>query len=1053
MTEQRIDDDSGKSGFISSLQLSDIERSALAHLVEGNGPDLFEKIARDFNSWLRSMPETAEHFRRMDADRLAEFHDQLSTHFQKLLTASYNSIRRAELHKLGATHYHAGVPGYWLNGAYATIAESLQELSSTTQGLSPAERTSFHKALRKRTELDRFWQVEGFQQASEAILQMRSQFLEATTEIARVLRDAPDGETRLTLEAVAERLAISLNMAAVWIGQLSPEEDWVEVLAAAGPARDFAQSMRVYKDPSRPEGGGTTGQSLHSGHAVITDLRDAANAFWLEKAIRAGVGGGMAASAERRGQERITLTVYRHEGLVFPQDHLGDILEDLVRDIAVYLDRQDTTDQLKRLQRFQELQRSIQQLLLRQPDPPTLFQALADHLSNLPEVDGVDILTPTPDGQRLQRYYVAGALAESLVQLPEPSISDQKDLTDTIPEQVWKTGERIIRFHRALDPNAPGMWRNRPLLDINVVGGWPLRIQEGQSPIAVLMLFARNVLSLSSDIVQTIDDIVTSASEALRGYEDRQRVEEMALHDVLTGLANRAYFLQSGVEALARSQRNKELLAVGLLDLDGFKDINDIFGHEMGDRLLQSIAQHLQETRRGGDVVARMGGDEFAFHSPISSPDDLATISLRFLSAVTSAASVVVDMPVSCSIGWAIAPTDGKRFEELYAHADIAMYAAKAAGKSTYRLYSGAVSRQAERKIYIHRNFPVAISRGDVQFFLQPQADILDRRIDGVELLARWRRPDGGWSFPKDFMSDVEDSRDLIRGLGILGLQEADRLRVRLRSLGLNWNVSINIGARHFLHPEFLGDVMEHCPDGDGVVVEITETSTLGNAQAARQIAEQLRDRQFRLSMDDFGTGFSSLLSTANLPFDELKLDQSFIRSFRHNESSFAVVGAARLLGDLSGRSLIAEGISNHDDLALWLRLGGRRIQGYYLAPALPESVLLSLHSWLFPEIFSEQEVCPLEDFPLLLHIAVDYGAIQEMARQPVAACPVGMWFLKNQDKYGSLPSFSEGMDVHRELHGQFSKRTKSGQETIAERMRAVSLRLCHEINLKNRTI
>lgn len=1045
-----MDNHNEKQGFFSGLQLSDTENSALVRFAQLNGSDLFERMARDFNGWLRSMPETAEFFGHTDPAGLAQFHDRLSSHFQKILSAPYGAARRNDLNQLGALHHHAGVPGEWLTGAYATISEMLQNLASTTPGLSPVEKTVLHKALHKRIELDRFWQVEGFQQASGALLLTRSQFLEATTEIARILRDAPDGEIQSTLQSVTERLVHTLDMAAVWIGRLSSEEDWVQVVAAAGPARDFAENMRVYKDLSRAEGRGTTGQALHSGHAVITDLMDAENAFWRDKADSARVGGAMAASACPHSQEQVTLTVYRHAGMAFPQDHLGDILMGLVKDIAVYLDRQDISYQLKRLQRFQELQRSIQQFLLQQPDPPTLYQALADHLAALPEVEGVDVLTPTPDGTALQRYYAAGDLAESLAQLPEPSISDQEGLAVTIPAQVWQTGERIIRFHRAQDPDAPGIWRNRPLLEVNIVGGWPLRIREDQSPIAVLMLFARNVNSLSPDVVHTIDDIVQSTGEALRHYQDHKRVEEMALYDGLTGLPNRAYFLESGAEALARSLRNREHLAVGLLDLDGFKDVNDILGHEMGDRLLQSIAQRLQETRRGGDVVARMGGDEFAFHSPISGPDDLAAISLRFLSAVTGAASVVIDMPVSCSIGWAIAPIDGNRFEELYAHADIAMYAAKAAGKSTYRLYSGAVSRHAERKIYIHRNFPVAISRGDVQFFLQPQADILDRRIDGVELLVRWRRPDGGWSFPKDFMSDVEDDTDLIRGLGILGLQEADRLRVRLRSLGLDWNVSINIGARHFLHPDFLDDVMEHCPDGNGIVLEITETTTLGSLQAAEKIAWQLKDRRFRLSMDDFGTGFSSLLSTANLPFDELKLDQSFIRSFRHNESSFAVVGSARLLGDLSGRSLIAEGISDPGDLALWLRMGGRRIQGYYLAPPLPESALLSVHQWLYPDIFSDQEVCPLEDFPLLLHIAVDYGTIQKMALYPVEDCPVGIWFKKNQRKYGDLPGFFKGMEVHRQFHDQSIQRTKPEQKTIAERMRAVSMQICYEISSKN---
>ncbi len=169
----------------------------------------------------------------------------------------------------------------------------------------------------------------------------------------------------------------------------------------------------------------------------------------------------------------------------------------------------------------------------------------------------------------------------------------------------------------------------------------------------------------------------------------------------------------------------------------------------------------------------------------------------------------------------------------------------------------------------------------------------------------------------------VEEDIHLIRGLGIWGLQEAARLRQRFAQLRLALGISLNIGARHFLHPAFLDDLEEHCPQGKGITLEITETVALADLKTSAAIAAALKDRGFRLSMDDFGTGYSSLLYAAKLPFDELKLDQDFVRNFRHDHASFAVAGAARLLGDLSGRSLIAEGIATPADLALWMRMGG----------------------------------------------------------------------------------------------------------------------------------
>ncbi len=525
-------------------------------------------------------------------------------------------------------------------------------------------------------------------------------------------------------------------------------------------------------------------------------------------------------------------------------------------------------------------------------------------------------------------------------------------------------------------------------------------------------------------------------TDITRRKQQEAQLEHLALHDALTDLPNRAQFEQQ-ISALLRELRlpstvqqqgtaapherrhrkPAHFLAVGILDLDGFKEVNDTLGHAAGDQLLRRLAQEFRRMLRTHEGVARLGGDEFGFHVRLSDPDELQAISERILAMVVAAARDLTETPVTGSLGWAYTPLDGMDYASLLVHADEAMYAAKEQGKSTWRLYHGAVQEAAERRIYVHSQVPRAISQGDLVFFLQPQADLLTGNIIGAELLARWRQPNGRWMFPGKFMPHIEQDTHLLRVLGIHGLLEAQQLRGQLQARQREITLSVNIGGKHFLHRDFLDDVAEFCPDGTGITIEITESTALSDLKRARAIAEALKERGFGLSMDDFGTGYSSLYHVTQLPFDEIKLDQSFIRHWGADYHSYAVAGAALLLSELSGKSLIAEGVSTPRAQEIWLRMGGRRIQGYNLAPPLPKEAFLTWFTWFLPSRTARFPTLALEDLPILFYLYAKPAAIQRLAKVDASECTVGIWIHTRCHLYAHLPVFQAFVSAHETLH------------------------------------
>lgn len=565
-----------------------------------------------------------------------------------------------------------------------------------------------------------------------------------------------------------------------------------------------------------------------------------------------------------------------------------------------------------------------------------------------------------PGGERDSLSVIAACarkpgLVDILRQLPLSIDPENSPWGQLLPALAWRLRQRV-------DPRTPHVSGEMAkvialypdLQDFREVIAWPVIPENARHPEAVFVL---EITRLSRwlfgyHLIAHWEALLHDLERYLERLQDLREKEHLLQTDTLTELPNRSHFTDLVSERLQSASSATEMLGLGLMDLDLFNEINTSFSSLAADQCLQEIARQLKTTLQFSDaVLARVGGDEFGLLIPISSEAQLEQYSRDVLQAVQAAAQKTLEAHLTTSLGWSLFPADSRDVCMLMAQADEALSEAKRQGGNNFRLYGGEVARRARQRLWVRRDFPGAVQRGEIRFFLQPKADMQKNCLSGVEMLARWCPPQGHWIGPGKFMPYVEENAHLIRILGRWALQEAVRLRQRIQSEGLALQVSLNIGAKHFLDPAFKEDVESLCPDGHGLTLEITETASVMGRKSVLPMMAWCQSCGFKLSMDDFGTGYSSLLSVARLNFDELKLDQSFIRAFRQDKASFGVAGASHMLSRLTACELVAEGISTPEELHLWLLLGGRYIQGYLLSPPLPENAFFLWKNYLLPPV------------------------------------------------------------------------------------------------------
>lgn len=432
--------------------------------------------------------------------------------------------------------------------------------------------------------------------------------------------------------------------------------------------------------------------------------------------------------------------------------------------------------------------------------------------------------------------------------------------------------------------------------------------------------------------------------------EKNNKLYYYANYDILTGLANRAQFEAYLKNAIANAKRNETQLALFFVDLDKFKDVNDTFGHDVGDKMLQSVANRIQDALRGDDFVARIGGDEFVLVlKEIKSHKDIAFLAKKLSKVIQEPIKIEEKLFfMSLSIGVAIYPEHGAVASELIKNADTAMYAVKEHGRSGYLLYNKGMTHQVSQKLNTQNELQVAIEQEQFEMHYQAIVDLQTDKIVGAEALVRWNHPQKGLLAPASFLAYLDDS-NMVVAFGTLVIKKvfSDFFTLQQALNNPDFIVSINISVKHFFDNNFVNHLLEMCKTFGiyprQIELEILETTIMNNTTLAQKKFELLKQEGFHIAIDDFGTGYSSLSYLKNFKVDKLKIDQSFIRDFLEDNNDKAIVEAIIKLADTFGFDVQAEGIEVLEHQTLLKKLHCHLAQGYFYNKPLSRDAFLKL--------------------------------------------------------------------------------------------------------------
>ena len=430
-----------------------------------------------------------------------------------------------------------------------------------------------------------------------------------------------------------------------------------------------------------------------------------------------------------------------------------------------------------------------------------------------------------------------------------------------------------------------------------------------------------------------------------------EELTQLALHDTLTGLPNRILLADRIGQAMNKVAEQGGCFSLMFIDLDGFKPVNDAFGHHLGDRLLREVALRLREQLRSQDTLARIGGDEFVLLVRLLEPDDAPQVAARQVSLLSRAFRVDEhELLISASVGIALYPGNGLTAEELLMNADAAMYHAKGTGKNGYSFFDASMNTNARKQLQLLQDLRQALELQQFRLHYQPKFDASNSQPVGAEALLRWEHPQQGLLLPEHFI-DLAEKTGLIIPIGDWVLNEACRqMRVWFDQGYSHWRIAVNLSALQFCYSGLVDSVVaaleRHQLPANSLTLEITETTAMSDADASMVVLQRLSQMGVDLSIDDFGTGYSSLMYLKRLPANELKIDRGFVRDLEHDSDDAAIVSAIVALGQALGLRIVAEGVETDTQQSFLTTLGCDALQGFLLGEPLPaEQFMADIHS------------------------------------------------------------------------------------------------------------
>jgi diguanylate cyclase (GGDEF)-like protein/PAS domain S-box-containing protein len=608
------------------------------------------------------------------------------------------------------------------------------------------------------------------------------------------------------------------------------------------------------------------------------------------------------------------------------------------------------------------------------------------------------------------------------------------EITGYDREEILGRSPALLSSGRHDDSHYQAMWDS-----IKKTGHWRGEIWErrknGENYPALLTISA---VKDEAGLITRHIGVFTDISQL---HVAQEQLERLAHFDALTELPNRKLLSERLQQASSLAKRNNQLLAVIFMDLDGFKAINDHYGHATGDKLLIAIAQRLRQVVRVEDTLARLGGDEFALIvNGLPNMDELENVANRILSL--SSAPVEIDgRPhiLSASLGITVYPFDNADPETLLRHADQAMYESKQAGRARYHLFDAEQDLLAHSRRQMLDRLRDALANQEFELYYQPKVNLRTGKVIGLEALLRWRHPERGLVPPGEFLPLIEHD-NLIIDIGEWVVRSALARITEWVAGGLDLPISVNIAARQLQRADFI-DCLHNCladypevPYGS-LELEILESAALENTAHVRDVINTCQRLGVSFALDDFGSGYASLSYLRDIPADVLKIDQCFVRDVLEDADDLTLIDGIISLANAFRRIVVAEGVETVEQGVLLMRLGCDIAQGYGIARPMPASDIPAWVANYHPDPqWSLWADAPWEmaDFPLLVaqydHIKwvkqiVLYveGTTLQLAEHELIdhhQCRFGHWYYGHgQLRYGHLKEFVDLESIHAEVH------------------------------------
>ena len=619
-------------------------------------------------------------------------------------------------------------------------------------------------------------------------------------------------------------------------------------------------------------------------------------------------------------------------------------------------------------------------------------------------------------------------------------------------EEVVGHNPRVLKSGRHDDKFYQAMWKS-----INETGNWRGEIWNrnkfGEAYPEMLSITAiSNPKGKTTNYVAVFSDI-----SRLKAQEKQLR--QMAYYDTLTDLPNRALLSDRMSQAMAQTRRNHKIMAVCYLDLDGFKPVNDTYGHGAGDRLLMEMANRFKACLRGEDTVARLGGDEFVFLLlGLEKLGEYEQAVQRLMHNISQPVQVGAHtVTVSASIGITLYPHDSSDADTLLRHADQAMYQAKQQGKNCYHIFDPEQDSLTRSQYERISRIEGALLQHELTLYYQPKVDLRQGEVVGMEALIRWQHPEHGLVPPTEFLPKIED-HDLIVRIGKWIIDTALTQMEQWQAMGFKIPVSVNVASRQLQNLAFVDDLaiaLSRHPtvDAADLELEVLETAALEDIANVSRIIDECRQLGVSFALDDFGTGYSSLTYLKRLPASTLKIDQSFVRDMLDEPENLAIVHGILGLATAFQRHAVAEGVESVEHGRMLIQLGCRYAQGYGIAKPMPALEVLSwIQQWQPSPVW--QSIAGLHwddyDYPLLaaevehqrwvsllLHAVTNDLPVSHKDVDNYHHCRFGQWYYgRGKQRYGEMSHFQQVELSHRRVHeiaGEIEQYHRAGKPDQAK--------------------